>query len=246
MKHDDWSAELLKRQAAEWDIFLDGAQVEALERFSKILDEYTVANVIGTKGFSKILEDHVLDSLSCMIFEGFKEASSLLDVGSGAGLPGIPLKIAQPDLQLDLLEATAKKSRFQQLAASKLDLDVRSINARAEVVGRGKEYRGRYDLATARALSSLATVAEYCAPLLKVGGYGIAMKASLDEKELDEGERAASVLGAMLSEVIEVPIATGARAKERRLVIIKKIRETPNLYPRRAAEIKKRPLGRKD
>lgn len=228
-----------------WGLDLHPDQILALNLFAETLGDYKEANVIGTKSVTRILEDHVLDSLSCMLFPGIRAAKSLVDVGSGAGLPGIPLKLALPDLRVDLLEATAKKSRFEELAINVLGVEkARVLNARAEMVGRDTGYRGRYDLATARALSSLATVSEYCVPLLKVGGHGIAMKASLDEKEVLEGRRAAHFLGARISEIIEVPLLTEIRARERRLVIVEKIRETPDLYPRKSADIKKRPLGR--
>ncbi len=203
-----------------------------------------MANVIGTREPRSILLDHVLDSLSCSLFKPLREAHKLADVGSGGGLPGIPLKIMHPALRATLLESTGKKARFLRHAVGRLELvGVEVVEGRVEEVARRSGYRGEYDVATARAVARLSVVAEYCVPLLKVGGYVISMKARLETEELAEGERAAQRLGARVSEVLQVPLLPEVGAKERRLVILEKVMCTPEEYPRKVGVPARKPLG---
>lgn len=211
-----------------------------------MLSKYEEANVIGTRVFERIMEDHVLDSLSCVLFTRFNKDCRVIDVGAGAGLPGIPLKLVFPQLNMSLLEATAKKARFIRGVVEQMRLqDTRVLNTRAEELARHQEHRGRYDIATVRALGSLDKVAEYCLPLIRIGGYTLVMKGSPTEAEVSGGERAVRLLGGRISEVIEVPLLPEARAKQRILIIIEKMRETPSQYPRKPSLMKKHPLGGK-
>jgi 16S rRNA (guanine527-N7)-methyltransferase len=165
-------------------------------------------------------------------------------VGSGGGLPGIPIKIARPDLQVELVESTGKKSRFLDYVAEVLGLDgVMVANTRVEDLAHSAAYRGTYDVATTRAVAHLSVVAEYCVPMLRVGGYAISMKARLQSLELSEGRRAVELVGAKISECIPVPFIPEVGDRERRLVIIEKVRETPPRYPRKPGTPTKRPLG---
>lgn len=218
--------------------------MRALRGFALRLSEYEEANVIGQGSGDRILVGHVLDSLSCLLYEGFHEASRLIDVGSGGGLPGIPLKMARPDLSVSLLESTGKKARFISQAAYELGLtNIEVVNRRAEEAGRDPEYRGRYDVATVRALASLPVIVEYCVPFLRVGGTVIAMKGRPATAEISAGEKAASVLGAKLEGIRPVSWLPETGIRERCLVIVKKIRETPEKYPRKPGVPKKRPLA---
>ena len=192
----------------------------------------------------EILLDHVLDSLSCFLFEPLRAARRLADVGSGGGLPGIPIKIVTPQLEATLVESTAKKARFLRRAVEILSLEETTVtNARVEEIARTEEHRGAYDIATARAVARLSVVAEYCVPLLKVGGHVISMKGRLEIEELSEGERAAEKLGARVSALIRVPRLPEIEEKERCLVILEKIEETPEEYPRNVGVPIKKPLG---
>lgn len=215
-----------------------------MERFGRLLEGYSAANVIGTRAYARIMEDHILDSLSCLTVPGFDAAQSMVDVGTGGGFPGIPLKIARPHLRVSLLESTKKKTLFLHSVASELGLkDIEILNARAEGVGMDPRNRARYDVATTRAVSSLSVVAEYCVPLIRVGGLVVAMKGKLADSELEEGKRAAGLLGARMVDNVLVPLLTEVRAEERRLVILEKVRETPTRYPRKVGIARKRPLG---
>lgn len=191
-----------------------------------------------------IILDHVLDSLSCFLFEPLGAARSMVDVGSGGGLPGLAIKIVEPRLRTTLVEATAKKARFLRRAAEGLALNgVDIVNARVEEIARTDEHRGIYEVATVRAVARLSVVAEYCVPLLRVGGYAISMKGRLEEEEVYEGKRAARKLGARLSHVIRVHRLPELGEKERCLVILEKVEETQGKYPRNVGVPAKKPLG---
>jgi 16S rRNA (guanine527-N7)-methyltransferase len=236
--------ELLKLQAAAWGLPLDRARLTRLETFARLLSGYEEANVIGTRALRAILLDHILDSLSCFLFEPLSVARRLVDVGSGGGLPGIPIKIVAPKLEATLVESIAKKTRFLHRAVETLSLEGTTVtNARVEEIARTGAHRGAYDIATARALARLSVVAEYCVPLLKVGGCTISMKGRLENDELSEGERAAEKLGARVSALMRVPSLPEMGEKERCLVILEKMEETPGEYPRNVGVPAKRPLG---
>jgi 16S rRNA (guanine527-N7)-methyltransferase len=239
------TARLLELQAAAWGLGLGGDQRDRLLDFARLLGTYDQANVIGTRELRGILLDHILDSLSCFLFEPLVGVHRLADVGSGGGLPGIPIKIAQPTLGTTLVESTAKKARFLRHAVERLGLfeGVEVLDGRVEEVARARGYRGVYDVVTVRAVARLSVVAEYCVPLLRVGGHVISMKARIQAEELSEGERAAKRLGAEVSEVLQVPHLPEVGPKERRLVILEKVRDTPKEYPRKVGVPAKKPLG---
>ncbi len=237
-------AEFLEKQARLWDLRLTRAEREQLLEYARLLAAYDQANVIGTRDPTRIVLDHVLDSLSCLLVGALSGAERMVDVGSGGGLPGIPIKIARPHLALTLVESTAKKSRFLRYAVEVLSLEAVTVaNDRVEDLARDPDHRGRYDATTVRAVARLAVVAEYCVPLLRVGGKAVAMKARMKDEELREGERAAGLLGARISERISVPLIPEVGEKERQLVVIEKLRETGKGYPRKPGMAVKKPLG---
>jgi 16S rRNA (guanine527-N7)-methyltransferase len=236
--------DLVRLQAAAWGLRLDDERLARLEVFVRLLDGYEEANVIGAREVGKILLEHVLDSLSCFLYQPLAEAGCLADVGSGGGLPGIPIKISAPHMGVTLIEATGKKARFLHRAVDELSLPrTEVLNARVEEVSRMAEHREVYDVATVRAVARLSVVAEYCVPLLKVGGHVISMKGRLPDEELSEGERAAEKLGARVSELIRVPHLPEVGEKERRLVVFQKVSESPGKYPRNVGVPAKKPLG---
>jgi 16S rRNA (guanine527-N7)-methyltransferase len=236
--------ELLRLQSAEWGLALDSADVARLGSYARLLWTYEEANVIGTRALSEIVLDHVLDSLSCFLFERLGVARSMVDIGSGGGLPGVPIKIVAPRPRTTLVESTAKKARFLRRVGQTLMLEgVEVANARAEEVARTEAHRGVHDVATARAVARLSVVAEYCVPLLRVGGCVISMKGKIEDEELREGERAAKELGAKISRIIRVPRLPELGEKERRLIILEKVEATPAEYPRKVGIPAKKPLG---
>lgn len=227
-----------------WGVNLDDEKLDRLFRYARLLASYEKANVIGTRDLDGILLEHVLDSLSCFLHRTLWKVERLADVGSGGGLPGIPISIVRPELRTTLIESTGKKAGFLRHAAEHLALrrlDI--VNARVEDVGRMQDQRGSYGMVTTRAVARLSVVAEYCVPLLEIGGLAIAMKAGLDDAEYEEGGRATGELGARIAGVEPVAMLPGVGEKERNLVVLEKVRETPARYPRKVGRVAKRPLG---
>ncbi len=244
-RHQDRSAKnVLRRQADQWGIELDSDQLSLLERYAQLLSSYALANVIGTRDYTAILLEHIADALSCALTGLPAAHQQMIDVGTGGGLPGIPLQVAYPDLRLTLLESTAKKVRFLETAVEELNLPrVEIANRRAEDVGAAVEYRDSYDVAVARAVAAMPVVIEYCAPLVSPGGAIIAMKGSPSSQELDAGVRAAAEVGAELEAVRTVTFIPEMVQKERNLVVFRKTRPTPRGFPRRVGLAKQTPLG---
>lgn len=236
--------EKLARQAESWGVEITDVQIEALLEYAEKLAGYEKANVIGVRRVDEILLNHVLDSLSCLLFAPLAEGASLIDVGSGGGLPGIPIALIRPEVNATLLEATGKKTEFLRYAIEGLALEnVRVLGGRAENVGTSKEERGGYDFAVIRAVAGLNVNCEYCVPLLGEGGYMISMKGRISRSEVVTGERAAGLLGAGLAEIVPVPFLPELPDKERNLVVVRKIAATPAQYPRKDGVPKKSPLG---
>jgi 16S rRNA (guanine527-N7)-methyltransferase len=235
-----------ERQLAEWGLGLGVEAKTALVAYADLLSQYDRANVIGTKDFGEILHRHVLDSLSCLLFTPLKNARKVGDIGSGGGLPGIPLAVALPDAEVTLFESTGKKAEFLRYAVEELGLaNVRVVNARIEESARDEDHRGRYEICTARALARLSVVSEYSMPLLRRGGRMVAMKGRVDADEWTEGERALETLGGRVSEQIQVHYLPDIEQRERRLVLLEKSEETPGVYPRRTGTPARSPLGAK-
>ena len=187
----------------------------------------------------EVAEKHFLDSLTLLLWKKLKQGAKVIDVGTGAGFPGIPLKILRPDIELTLLDGTMKRLNFLGEVCKALKLSANRVHKRAEEAGLDKTMRERYDVATARAVASLNVLSEYCMPLVKMKGYFIAMKGPGAAQELEEAENALDILGAGEPEVLPVTLPGG---EERNLVIVQKLRFTPKGYPRHGGTILKHPL----
>lgn len=242
MKHETLG--LVRRQLEEWGYRVSGEQLELIDEYSRLLAGYRKANVVGTRDPNEILREHILDSLGCLLFSPLSQARHLADVGSGGGLPGIPLKILLPGARVVLIEATGKKAKFLEQVVQELGLNgVEVINARVEEVARDPRRREAQDVAVARAVAALPTLVEYCVPLVRVGGHMVAMKGRLMDEEMRQGEAAAKLLGAEVEEVLAVRrLPEVGEEKQRALVILTKERESPERYPRKTGIPAKRPL----
>lgn len=236
--------EIFERQLELWGVELGREELARLERYTGELATYERANVIGTRETNRVWLDHVLDSLSCLLYEPLRRMSSLIDVGSGGGLPGIPLHLAVGFQRVCLVESTGKKAEFLRHVSEQMLLGAVEIaSRRAEELGRLPEYRDRFEAATARAIAPLDVVYEYSLPLLEPGGVLVAMKGRADTEEHRAGERGAEMLGGEIREIIRVPFVPGMEHKERHLVVIEKMRSTPKPFPRKTGIPRKYPLG---
>lgn len=219
------------------DISLSDRQIEQFERYFELLSEWNQKINLTTiieKG--EVYEKHFYDSL--LLAPYVEKNSSLADIGSGAGFPGIPLKIARPDLEITLIEPTQKRANFLKLVAEELGLDrLHIINDRAELIARGNNLKT--GVTTARAVAKLNLLSELCLPLTKQNGRFIAMKAKDVESEIIEAQKAIDVLGGKVEQVVELKLPSSG---ERHLIIIRKVKPTPTKYPREYSQIKKRPL----
>ncbi len=217
---------------------------DQLERFSRYADQliewnarFNLTTIIEPRD---IVIKHFLDSLSVMRAIPAK-AKRIIDVGAGAGLPGFPIKIARPDVSLVLVEATRKKCEFLEAMIKELKVyNVFVVNARAEDVGQDPDHREYYDVAVARAVADLPVLAEYLLPLVKVGGVAVAQKSKKVDEEVERADTAILLLGGLDADVI--PVTVPGLPDERNLVVIEKIVETPEDYPRRVGIPSKTPI----
>jgi 16S rRNA (guanine527-N7)-methyltransferase len=222
---------LSNRQRANFQTY-----AEELASWSKRFNLTAITDPLG------IEIKHFLDSLSCLRALGQAPVGRLVDVGSGAGFPGIPLKIVSPKLEVTLIEATGKKADFCRHVIECLSLaGIEVEHTRAEDFGRVAGRRQSYDWAVARAVAPLPTLSEYLLPMLKVGGRAIALKGETGPSEAHEADEALRILGGRVSQLI--PVELPGVAETRYLVVIDKLAATPAKYPRRSGMPLKRPLG---
>jgi 16S rRNA (guanine527-N7)-methyltransferase len=222
---------------------LSDAQKEQLEQFNALVLEWNQKlNLTAITDPKEFWIKHIYDSLTCLQVIFAFGRSSVIDIGTGAGFPGIPLKIAYPEMCLTLAESVKKKADFCQLAVDSLGLqDVRVAAERAETLGQDAAFREKYDWAIARAVAPLAVLVEYLLPLVHTGGHVLAQKGGNAEAEINDAQRAIRLLGGEVSRVIPIELPEGMGS--RTLITIKKIRPTPAAYPRRAGTPKKNPLS---
>jgi 16S rRNA (guanine527-N7)-methyltransferase len=199
-------------------------------------------NLTAIREESDVVLKHFIDSLSCLVADPFEGDLSLLDVGSGAGFPGLPLKIVRPSLRVIFLDSARKKMEFlQEVCRKRLRLRDAEIRwARAEDLGHDSVHREAYDRVTARALGHLSVVCELCLPFLKIGGILIAQKGPEVEAELEAGRKAAELLGGLVTRDVSLQLPVSGDA--RRLIVVQKVAPTPQRFPRRPGVPAKRPL----
>ena len=184
---------------------------------------------------------HNADSLMCVDFPEFLDAETVIDVGTGGGFPGIPLAVYAPEKQFILLDSLNKRLKIIDELAGELGIkNITLVHGRAEDAARTKEHREKYDLCVSRAVSNLATLSEYCLPFIKVGGYLLAYKGPGAEEEVKEAAKALKTLGGSLVDIRETSMEE--YGLDHRILVIKKVRNTPKAYPRKAGTPLKEPL----
>ena len=218
-------------------------QAEALFRLTeRMLSVNQSMNLTSITEEHAIILRHYVDSL--MISSQIPQNASVIDVGCGAGFPSLPLAIFRPDLRIVALDGTAKRIRYVEETAALLGLsNLTAIAGRAEEYGVKEGYRQSFDVATARAVASLRMLGELCLPFVKVGGAMISMKSQQAEEELSEAKNCIAQCGGRVSELIPCNLTDrDGNVEERKLVLIKKIKSTPDIYPRHFSKISKKPL----
>lgn len=234
--------ELTQHAQRQLGLHLTRSQLSALSLYERELVDWNMRfNLTAIRDPQEIHIKHFLDSLTCLQAMGEKHYGRLIDVGTGAGFPGIPIKIFYPKLKLTLVESVGKKAEFCRHVVNILNLqDVDVVQQRAEMLGQDPSFREHFDWAVARAVAVLPVLAEYLLPLVRVGGSMLAMKGESGPAEAHAAEHAIKLLGGHLRQLL--PVTLPGVVEERYIIMIDKIAATPATYPRKVGVPAKRPL----
>lgn len=225
---------ILREEARLLGLSLSEEQLAQCERFSDaLLEKNKVMNLTAITEPEAVARLHFADCLALLTVEEFR-GRRVIDVGCGAGFPGVPLKLGEPTIELTLLDSLQKRVNWLRETLQALAVPAECVAARAEEYG----HREEFDIAVSRAVARLNVLCELCLPFVKVGGCFIAMKAASAQEEIDEAKRAVSLLGGKVERVVSYSIGEA----EHRAVVIRKLRPTPAAYPRRFSKIKQSPL----
>ncbi|NMB07328.1 MAG: 16S rRNA (guanine(527)-N(7))-methyltransferase RsmG [Tissierellia bacterium] len=224
------------------DINLSEKQIEKFILYKKLLQEWNKKiNITSITEDREVDIKHFIDSIVPIKTNLFNGKLKVIDIGTGGGFPGVPLKIINEDLDILLLDSTNKKIRFLDEVIEKLELkNIEAYHGRAEELGRNEEFREKYDIAISRAVASLDTLSEYALPLVSIGGHFIAMKGPDVEEELKLGQNAIKLLGGKVKNIEKIQLPNTDIIHS--LIIIEKIKATPTKYPRAGGKPKKQPL----
>lgn len=232
--------ELLQKTAKIFGINLSKEQLEKFEIYMNYLLEYNShTNLTAIKNPEDIIIKHFLDSIIITnYFDNFENNNNLkvIDIGTGAGFPGIPVKILCPDINITLLDSLHKRTVFLNNILEKINLQAEVIHDRAEILGKNKNYREKYNIVLSRAVAPLNILAEYCLPYIKISGMFLALKGPNISDEIENSQSQIKVLGGALEKVcnLELPLNKGTRT----VIITRKIKSTPGEYPRSQSKIK--------
>ena len=233
---------MLKDRLEALDIVLDQEQINQFDEYYEILVEWNkVMNLTGITEYQEVVEKHFLDSLSIVKVMDMDQVERVIDVGTGAGFPGIPLKIAFPKLDIVLLDSLNKRIRFLDHVIEELGLEgIRTIHGRAEDFARDGKYRERFDLCVSRAVANLSSLSEYCLPYVKVGGRFVSYKSGDIEEEVNDASKAIALLGGKKERIEKFQLPD--TDIQRSFVVIEKTKNTQKRYPRKAGMPTKVPL----
>ena len=232
----------MKKAVAAYDLELSEQQIKQFNRYYELLIEWNkVINLTAITEPQEVAVKHMIDSIAAYDEKLFVEGTSVIDVGTGAGFPGLPLKIFFPAMKLTLMDSLNKRVKFLQTVVAELGLtDVACVHARAEEGARNKAYREQFDIAISRAVARLPVLCEYCLPFVKRGGYFLALKGREYQKEIKEAAKAIKVMGGskVTERLVKLPDLDDMRA----IITIKKDMPTPKAYPRKAGTPAKKPI----
>lgn len=233
---------LLKEKVSTLGIELTDKQVEQFIQYFEILVEWNkVMNLTGITEYEEVVEKHFVDSLSLVNVLNLQTRETVIDIGTGAGFPGIPLKIAFPHLKITLLDSLNKRIKFLNTVIDTLGLEnIETIHGRAEDFAKQTEYREQYDLCVSRAVANLSTLSEYCLPYVKVGGMFVPYKSGEIDEEVKNASKAISILGGKNIDTVKFQLP--GTDIGRSFVKIEKVKNTAKKYPRKAGLPSKEPL----
>lgn len=234
--------ELLKSGAASVGVELNDKQIQQFIKYHEILVEWnSFMNLTGITEYEEVVQKHFVDSLVLCKAIDVNQIESLIDIGTGAGFPGIPLKIAYPHLKVTLLDSLQKRIKFLDEVIMQLGLtEVETIHGRAEDFAKPSMKRESYDVCVSRAVANLASLSEYCLPYVKVDGYFVPYKSGKIDEELSESKKAVFVLGGKIEDEVKFNLPDSDISRS--LIKIKKISSTPKKYPRKSGLATKEPI----
>lgn len=238
----NYNLEKFKNGLQQLHIALSEKQMEQfLQYYELLVEKNKVMNLTAITEFDEVVEKHFLDSVSLTKQMDLHQPLKVLDLGTGAGFPGIPLKIVFPELEITLMDSLNKRVLFLQDVISSLQLEnIEAVHGRAEEAAKNKKYRESFDLCVSRAVANISTLSEYCLPFVKVGGSFISYKSSTIEDELKDGKKGIAILGGKVKDVYKFTLPDSEL--QRSFVIIEKEKKTPKAYPRKAGTPSKEPL----
>lgn len=227
----------------QWQIpFSEKQQEQLIVYYEMLVEKNKVMNLTAITEFEDVLEKHFLDSIAVGRYVDLSKDLSVIDLGTGAGFPGMPLKILFPNLKITLADSLNKRILFLEEVIDALGLEgVTTVHGRAEDLAANRAYREQYDLCVSRAVANLSTLSEYCLPFVKLGGTFISYKSGAIEEELSAAKKAVFLLGGQIKEVI--PFQLDGTDISRSFVMIGKEKKTPKAYPRKSGTPSKKPLG---
>jgi len=234
--------EILRQGINGFGIEANDQMIDDLKTYREILVDWNQKmNLTGIEEEKEVFIKHFLDSISAVSNGYIKDGISLIDVGTGAGFPGLPLKICLRNIKLTLLDSLNKRINFLQEVSNTVNLeDIEFIHGRAEDFGKDSKYREQFDVATARAVAGLPILMEFCVPFVKVGGYFVCLKGPNANLELEESKKAMEVLGLEFIEKIDIELPS--EELKHNILVFKKVNNTPEKYPRKAGKPAKSPI----
>lgn len=221
----------------KYGLELTGTQYEKFNKYAEFLVEYNKnVNLTAITEPQEILTKHFIDSVLLEKYTDIPHNMSLIDVGTGAGFPSLPLKIIRNDIKVTLLDSLAKRITFLEKLCVLLEIDAEFIHGRAEDIAGNPEYREKFDFSCARAVANLSVLSEYCIPFVKNGGYFLSMKGP--NENISSSDNAIKILGGKIDRIIDYKLESDSR----KIIVVKKISQTPTKYPRNSGQIKKKSL----